>query len=192
MTSNRTAWPAVVDQAREIVESYDTSVTLRQLFYRLVSAQVLPNSETAYKGLSRETAKARRGGTFPALIDRGRTIHEYQSFTGTGHALTWLSRIYRRDRTRNQDVSLYLGVEKAGMVIQLQSWFGDLGVPVLALGGYSSQTYTDEVATHADHRERPAVLAVRRRLRPVRRRHRPRLHRTVSVLGQSDQGRAQH
>ena len=79
-------------------------------------------------------------------------------FTGTGDALTWLSRIYRLDRTRDQDVSLYLGVEKAGMVVQLQSWFGDLGVPVLALGGYSSQTYTDDVAAHAGDRERPAVL----------------------------------
>lgn len=55
------------------------------------------------------------------VYDRGRTIHEYQWFTGTGDALTWLSRIYRLDRTRDQDVSLYLGVEKAGMVIQLQS-----------------------------------------------------------------------
>jgi hypothetical protein len=44
------------------------------------------------------------------------------------------------------------------MVVQLQSWFGDLGVPVLALGGYSSQTYTDDVAAHAGDRERPAVL----------------------------------
>ena len=40
MTAPRIDWPAVIDQAREIVESYDTSVTLRQLFYRLVSAQV--------------------------------------------------------------------------------------------------------------------------------------------------------
>jgi hypothetical protein len=158
VTAARIDWPAVVDRAREIVESYDTSVTLRHLFYRLVSAQVIPNSQVAYKRLSAVTAEARRDGTFPALIDRGRTIHEYQSFTGTRHALTWLSRIYRLDRTRNQDVSLYLGVEKAGMVVQLQSWFGDLGVPVLALGGYSSQTYTDDVAAHAGDRERPAVL----------------------------------
>jgi hypothetical protein len=127
-------------------------VTLRHLFYRLVSAQVIPNSHVAYKRLSALTAEARRDGTFPALIDRGRAIDEYQWFTGTGDALTWLSRIYRLDRTRDQDVSLYLGVEKAGMVVQLQSWFGDLGVPVLALGGYSSQTYTDDVAAQAGDR----------------------------------------
>jgi hypothetical protein len=154
----RIDWPAVIGQAREIVESYDTSVTLRQLFYRLVSAQVIPNSQAAYKRLSALTAEARRSGGFPALIDRGRTIHEYQWFSGTGQALTWLSRIYRLDRTAGQDVSLYLGVEKAGMVVQLQAWFGDLGIPVLALGGYSSQTYTDDVAAHTGGQGRPAVL----------------------------------
>ncbi len=158
MTSARIDWPAVIGQAREIVESYATSVTLRQLFYRLVSAQVIPNSQVAYKRLSALTAEARRDGTFPALIDRGRTIHEYQWFTGAEDAMTWLCRMYQLDRTRDQDVSLYLGVEKAGMVVQLQSWFGDLGVPVLALGGYSSQTYTDDVAAHAAGRARPAVL----------------------------------
>ena len=41
---------------------------------------------------------------------------------------------------------------------QLQEWFGDLGVPVLALGGYSSQTYEDDVIADAAADERPAVL----------------------------------
>jgi hypothetical protein len=156
--TGRIDWPAVIDQAREVVESYDTSVTLRQLFYRLVSAQVIPNSQTAYKRLSALTAQARRAGEFPALIDRGRTIHRYRSFANARQGLDWLARIYRLDRTAGQDVSVYLGVEKAGMVVQLQSWFGDLGAPVLALGGYASQTYTDDVAAHADRRDRPAVL----------------------------------
>jgi hypothetical protein len=69
---SRIDWPQVVGQAREIVESYDTSVTLRQLFYRLVSAQVIPNSQAAYKRLSALTAEARREGDFPALEHRTR------------------------------------------------------------------------------------------------------------------------
>jgi hypothetical protein len=44
------------------------------------------------------------------------------------------------------------------MVVQLQSWFDDLGVPILALGGYSSQTYVDDVAADAFGVSRPAVL----------------------------------
>ena len=133
-------------------------MTLRQLFYRLVAAQLLPNTTNAYKSLSRYTAEARRAGTFPALMDRGRTIHRYQTFASPAAARRWLQPIYRRDRTEGQAVSLYLGVEKAGIVAQLQEWFGDLGVPVLALGGYGSQTYVDDVIADVDGPKRPAVL----------------------------------
>jgi hypothetical protein len=55
-------------------------------------------------------------------------------------------------------VSLYLGVEKDGMVTQLEAWFGDLGLPILALGGYSSQTFTRQVRLDARRQGRPAVL----------------------------------
>lgn len=143
---SRIDWPAIVDRAAVIVRTYDTSVTLRQLFYRLVSLQLLPNTQGAYKRLSSVTAERRREGTFPDLIDRGRSIHRYEHFDGPLDALQQLQAWYRRDRTAGQDVSLYLGVEKAGMVVQLQSWFGDLGIPILALGGYSSQTYVQDVA----------------------------------------------
>jgi hypothetical protein len=140
-TSHRPDWPALLEQAAAIVHTYDTLVTLRQLFYRLVAAQLLPNNINAYKALSRYTAEARRARTFPRLMDRGRTIHRYQTFASRAEAGRWLQAIYRRDRTEGQKVSLYLGVEKAGIVEQLQEWFGDLGIPVVALGGYGSQTY---------------------------------------------------
>ncbi|MDA1307511.1 MAG: hypothetical protein O2917_09645 [Acidobacteria bacterium] len=156
--SHRPDWPTLVERAAAIVKSYDTQVTLRQLFYRLVAAELLPNTTNAYKALSRYTAEARRAGTFPALMDRGRTIHRYTSFDGAAEARTWLTEIYRRDRTEGQQVSVYLGVEKAGIVAQLQEWFGDLGVPVLALGGYGSQTYVDNVIADVQATGRPAVL----------------------------------
>src|SRR5262249_19393503 len=74
-------WPDILEQAAAIVDSYETRVTLRQLFYRLVAAEVLPNTTAAYKGLSRHSAAARRRGEFPALLDRGRSIHRDQTFT---------------------------------------------------------------------------------------------------------------
>ena len=81
------AWRSVIERAAEIVRSYATSVTLRQLFYRLVSEQLIPNSEPAYKRLSGLTAQARRAGTFPALIDRGRSIHRLETFSSPIEAL---------------------------------------------------------------------------------------------------------
>ena len=154
----RLDWPPIIDRAAELVASYDTGVTLRQLFYRLVAAAIIPNTQAAYKTLSTQTARARREGAFPDLIDRTRRIHRDPRFQSPGAALAWLADYYRRDRTEGQDVSLYLGVEKDGMVTQLEAWFGELGLPILALGGYSSQTFTREVGVDARRQRRPAVL----------------------------------
>ena len=151
-------WQNVLLSASAIVKSYDTGVTLRQLFYRLVSEQMIPNSVSAYKVLSRKTAEARREGWFPSLIDRTRAIEVNQSFDDPNDALYWLWKIYRRDRTENQEWSVYLGVEKHGMVVQLQDWFGDYGLPILALGGYSSQTFVDVVADDVINQGRNSVL----------------------------------
>ena len=109
-------WAEVLDRAGEIVNSYDTGVTLRQLFYRLVSEELIPNSRSKYTSLATRTAQARRAATFPDLVDRGRTIHRYATFAGPDDVKYYLKRIYRRDRTENQDVSIYLAVEKAGIV----------------------------------------------------------------------------
>jgi len=158
VTSPRLDWPAILSEAVEIVHSYDTGVTLRQLFYRLVAAEILPNTRVAYQTLSRQTAEARRERVFPALIDRTRSIHRFRTFAGPDDARRWLRRIYRRDRTEGQEFSIYIGIEKAGIVEQLESWFGDLGIPILALGGYTSQTYVDEIEEDVRSQGRPAVL----------------------------------
>lgn len=152
----RTDWPPIIGRAAEIVLSYHTGVTLRQLFYRLLSMQLIP--ATGYKRLSELTAKGRRAGEFPDLIDRGRAIHQHVTFTDPANAMDVLISQYWLDRTAGQDVSLYLGCEKAGLVAQLTSWFGDLGIPILALGGNASQSYVDVVERHVHGQDRPAVL----------------------------------
>ncbi len=151
-------WTLILGTAAEVVDQYDTRVTLRQLFYRLVAAELLPNTQSAYKRLSARTAKARREGSFPALEDRTRSIHRTLAFETPAEALDVISCNYRRDRTEGQEWNVYLGVEKHGLVNQLTHWFDLYGLPMLALGGYSSQTLVDEVRhdVHADGR--PAVL----------------------------------
>ena len=155
---SRLKWKPILEEAAGIVRSYDTGVTLRQLFYRLVAAQFIPNTESAYKTLSSKTAEARRNGAFPDLVDRGREIHCKPHWGSPADALGALAEQYRLDRTTGQDVSIYLCVEKAGLVMQLSAWFADLGIPILALGGYSSQAYADEVRARVLSEDRPAVL----------------------------------
>lgn len=153
------SWPDILVRAEQIVRSYETSVTLRQLFYRLVSEHALPNTRNAYNALSAQSAKARRAGWFPRLIDRTREIHEPLTFSSPEDAVDWVRYRYRRDRSEGQDYQLYLAIEKAGIVEQLLQWFGyPLGLPVLSLGGYTSESYIAEIADRVDEDLRPAVL----------------------------------
>src|SRR5262249_58765044 len=134
-------WSAILVAAKTIIEQYDTPETLRQLFYRLVAAQVLRNLPNDYQALSRFTAEARRTDGFPSLLDQTREIYRYETFTSPQVALRWLSEIYRRDRTEGQAVALYLRVEKHGVGPQLKKWVGELGVPLLALCCCPSPSY---------------------------------------------------
>jgi hypothetical protein len=153
------SWPSIVQQASEIVRSYDTAVTLRQCFYRLVAAGTIPNTRSAYTALSDRTTRAREDGWFPDFVDNTRGIERYQTFDGPDAARAWLGRIYRRDRTQGQTWNVYLGVEKRGVLAQLDSWFGDpLGLPLVTLGGYASYTLKAEVRRDAERDGRPTVL----------------------------------
>lgn len=140
-------WQDILEHAANIVNSYSTSVTLRQLFYRLVAQQILRNTKSEYGQLSARSAQARREGWFPTLIDQTRQIERANPlFTSTDEAKSWLKERYLRDRTEGQEYSIYLGVEKAGIVEQLWSWFGyQYGFPIVALRGYSSQSFCDNV-----------------------------------------------
>jgi hypothetical protein len=155
----RLDWARVLDHARKIVESYDTGVTLRQLFYRLVADGTLPNLITQYHHLSEHTARARRESGFPGLLDRTSRIEQWPVFSSPAEAVENMQDTYRRDRTEGQPWTIYLGVEKAGMSEQLNAWFTDpLGIPHVALGGYASQTLCDQVRRDVEDQGRPAVL----------------------------------
>lgn len=156
--TERITWQPVIHRAAEIVESYDIPVTLRQLFYRLVMEQLLPNTISAYKALSDKTAAPRRRGEFPALFDRGRNVLQTAYWDHPADAVQDLADQYRLDRTAGQDVSVYLGVEKNALAGLLQDWFDEFGVPVLPLGGYSSESLDRVVRQRVERDGRPAVL----------------------------------
>lgn len=155
---SRLSWEPILRRAADIVNGYDTGVTLRQLFYRLVSESVLPNTPSAYKALSARTAQARRDRWFPALVDNTRQIEQAVSFQNPLDALTHTLNRYRLDRSDGQRWNIYLGIEKHALAGLLWSWFADLGVRIVALGGYSSQTLVDEVVTDVEADGRPAVM----------------------------------
>src|SRR6266567_2538788 len=54
----------IIDQARDILQEYHP-MTLRQVYYQLVSGQVIENSRSAYQGVSNALVDARLEGSIP-------------------------------------------------------------------------------------------------------------------------------
>ncbi|MCV7394374.1 hypothetical protein [Mycobacterium paraseoulense] len=164
MKRQRLDWKAdVLPVAKEIVESYDTAVTLRQLFYRLVSLKEgergrIPNSHSMYCALAHNTAQARYEGRFPDLIDQGRKITVPACWDSPRDAVEAVRDRYRRDRTEGQPYQIFLGTEKTGMVNLLSNWFADMGLPIIALSGQCSKPYVDKITRRVRADGRPAVL----------------------------------
>lgn len=154
----RLSWPPILDEARRIVAEYEQRITLRQLFYRLVSAELIPNTDSAVTRLSKLTAEGRRAGTFPRLVDRTRRILQSPSWDDAAAAREALAEQFRLDRTEGQEYLVVLGVEKDALATMLFDAFDEYGLPVVALRGFDSQSHVDEVLDMLTEDGRPAVL----------------------------------
>ena len=151
-------WDPIIALAREVVKRYDIGITLRGLFYRLLSLEVIWNTGNCYDRLSKLTTKLRRAGEFPDLVDSTRTIEVMQSWASPDKALDWLAEEYHRDRAETQEYQLWIGIEKAALEAAVWSWFGAYGFRVVAMRGYPSETLLGKMERIVIKDGRPSVL----------------------------------
>lgn len=62
-------YPVVIGAVNQLISEHGYSLTLRQIFYRLVSSYGLPNSKSSYAGLSKQLVKARMLDTRDQIQD---------------------------------------------------------------------------------------------------------------------------
>ena len=77
MAKKESKYDLIVREVNEVLSTYSQKMTLRQIYYRLVSKHVFPNNLNQYKGLSRHLVKARERGVvdWRRIEDRARTTH---------------------------------------------------------------------------------------------------------------------
>ncbi|MER7810388.1 hypothetical protein [Streptomyces sp900116325] len=149
----------MVDRARDIVTGYgEMGCTLRQVHYRLVAEGLIPNTPPTYRRLSSRLAQARRDGRFPDLIDTLRELHVPPAWADTRDFLGDVADWFALDRTAGQKAALYVAAEKDTLRRMFTGWLADLGIPVLVVRGFSSQTFVDIVRACTARDPRPAVL----------------------------------
>lgn len=126
-------------------------LTLRQIYYYLVSNYKYDKTQKAYKRLCETMNKARRAKMIDmdCVRDDGMTKKTAFQFQTEAHFIRWTklqSQEFRLDRQENQDTKLIVWCEAAGMVPQLHGAVKKYGIPVLSSGGFDSLTSKHKIA----------------------------------------------
>jgi hypothetical protein len=154
---NRIDWQEVIiPQVKELIETYSYRPTLRQIFYRLVARLLIPNTEVAYKSLSRALTLARERRIVDplALADRIRESHggdygweDPQDFINEQiEKFTRAWEIYTRPLWTSQQILPVLWVEKDALYPAVTQIADRYRVKVYQARGYSSYIQVYEAA----------------------------------------------
>lgn len=138
----------IVKLAARIVSSYDGRVTLRQTYYRLVAANVIPNTEASYKRLGGILTNARKLGYIPwsAMEDRGRSIDSAATWDNLRDFRASMRHLYDEDRWTTQKARVAVIVEKQALAGLIEPVCRRWQVPFIAAKGYASATLLAEAS----------------------------------------------
>jgi len=134
-----------LNQINAIIEEYRVQgykLTLRQLYYQLVSRDIVYNKTEEYAKLSTILVKGRMAGIvdWEAIEDRIRTPKIPYYAANVADAMNDITRQYRLDRMKNQNVYLEVWVEKdalSGVISRITNKFH---IRLMVNRGYSSAT----------------------------------------------------
>jgi hypothetical protein len=148
-----------IDECNEIIEEYQAQglrLTLRQLYYQLVTKNIITNVEKSYKALSGLVSDARLAGkmNWDAIEDRVRVPKTCSEWDNLSDLCESALAAYRRPRWADQRYYVELWVEKDALAGVLQPIAREYHVTMMVNRGYSSQSAMYESAKRFLHPER--------------------------------------
>jgi len=145
-------YTSVVEATNKIIAQYDVRLTIRQIYYRLISPpfQLFANILSNYKGMDKILTRAREVGdiNWRKIEDRSRaTIGGDHGFDNPDAFLSWLKQTvkdywenYTREMWKNQENYVEVWVEKDALATLVSTVANGLRVLTLPSRGYSSFT----------------------------------------------------
>lgn len=155
---------ARIAQANEIIARYQDMglrLTLRQLYYQHVAANLIPNTEKSYKNLASLVSDGRLAGLidWDAIEDRGRVPETPGEWDSVEQIVRSAIRQYRCPRWQGQTHYVELWVEKQALAGVLAPLADEFHVTLMVNKGYSSQSAMHEAAGRfIEHGDRDGVL----------------------------------
>lgn len=135
----------------DICEDYQKRgyhLTVRQIYYQLVSRNVIPNTVRSYQRLVSVISSAREGGLidWDFIKDRTRRVKSFQHWTGVNHFLKDMAPRFSLDWWEGQPVRCMVFVEKDALEEVVGKAASSYDVPYLSNRGYLSASAAWSVA----------------------------------------------
>ena len=171
MSGRPPSYEKIVAAALEVFDQYDTAITLRQLYYRLVARLLIPNTINSYKRLSRIMVKAREREDAPVncLEDRSRRVlgrgdtgydsaEEYLKQKLSSLQDTWKG--FSMPMWEDQPVYLLISLEKDALSRLVSRVANQYSVRTFPTRGYPSFSYVQLMANYMQTRlaEKPIIV----------------------------------
>lgn len=142
---------AIRDAVGQLTSEFDV-MTVRQVFYALVSRGVVPKTENGgYRPVQEQVLRMRKAGLLPwdFIADGTRWQRKPESWESVDDALADMQRHYRRNLWQSQGVRLEVWLEKDALAAIVQQATSVWDVPLMVSRGTSSATFLWSAAQHA-------------------------------------------
>jgi hypothetical protein len=141
----------MIERVNDIVQQYSDmgyELTLRQVYYQLVSKDIIPNNERSYDNLGALVSKGRLSGLidWEAITDRTRNLKGYITYNDIHQFITKKIYQYHVDKWEDQEYHVEVWVEKDALVDIVGQAARKYQVDYFSCRGYTSLSSMYEAA----------------------------------------------
>jgi hypothetical protein len=157
---SKAAIEALCGEIYDIIDAYNP-MTVRQVFYQLVTRDLIGKTESEYKNtVCRLLAKMRRDGALPYhwISDNTRWMRKPRTFSSVEQMLRVSKRTYRQAIWDNQEDYVEIWLEKEALAGVLCEVTEEWDVALMVTRGYPSLTFLHTAAEVIAAKEKPAHL----------------------------------
>ena len=135
----------LIATANRIIEEYAAQgfdLTLRQLYYQMVSRDIIPNTMKSYKRLGNVIDDARLAGLidWSRIVDRTRNVQANAHFDDPSDIMRAALNSFKVDKWKGQACRVEVWIEKDALAGVIDGICRRLDVPFFATRGYNSQS----------------------------------------------------
>jgi hypothetical protein len=151
---------AELQQAIYDVCRADHPLSVRGVFYRVMSAGAVEKTEKAYSAVQREVLKMRRSGYLPYswIADGTRWAVRNESFTGVDQMLSDVAASYRRALWHDQDAYVEIWSEKEAISSIVSPITREWDVPLMVARGFASESFLYSTAREISTVGKPTFI----------------------------------